>query len=528
MVRMLRLPNYRKRCRDNLSYYTTIADRKMDKRLRQPKYRKRCSNSLIVDRLTNLPVDLLIHILSFLPTKDAVATCVLSKRMRHLFPWVTSLNLYNSSICHCLKHFRGFKRFSSFVTFVDSVLRTHKSRNLTRFRLKVGPEYMAKCYRGGDKNCKNVLKKKCFPDLSSSKINAWISFPLTRCGLKELDLCIRVRNVDVDCQLAPEIFACETLEVLKLDINLGFAQASMVQSFNLPNLKLFFLVGAFIPDNGFLTRLVSSCPLLEDLTVKGTWNNTQLTSISSPSLRRMCLHVSNVDWHHTSSVQINTPNLEYLDYADILVCQYSITNMDYFVEPNISVIDKRKELKPILFQQLLCLIIPLSNVQQLALNDVCIEVLNSGELKDQLPVFCNMKYLELDKYGAVYWHKLLSAFLHCSPVLETLGFVDSDYNHHPQYNYNKEVYVAEREFCRTTQAIISSCCRYHLKKIVIIECFGYERELDLIQFLLRHALVLEELIIIHNMIEEQLMSFESRLQNFPRASLNCSIQMQES
>ena len=41
-------------------------------------------DSLMLDRLSNLPVELLIRILSLLPTKDAVVTCSLSSRIKRV------------------------------------------------------------------------------------------------------------------------------------------------------------------------------------------------------------------------------------------------------------------------------------------------------------------------------------------------------------------------------------------------------------------------------------------------------------
>lgn len=87
---------------------------------------------------------------------------------------------------------------------------------------------------------------------------------------------------------------------------------------------------------------------------------------------------------------------------------------------------------------------------------------------------------------------------------------------------------------------IPSCCRYHLKRIEIKSYFGLQREIEIIGFLLRHALVLEELVI-YRAVKPPLcvgpdefdkpfvapvadvMSTQSTLNNLPRASLTCLI-----
>uniref|UniRef100_A0A803MVM0 F-box/LRR-repeat protein 15/At3g58940/PEG3-like LRR domain-containing protein n=1 Tax=Chenopodium quinoa TaxID=63459 RepID=A0A803MVM0_CHEQI len=60
---------------------------------------------------------------------------------------------------------------------------------------------------------------------------------------------------------------CETLEVLKIDVNLCLDLAYIMPSFRLPNLKLLHLCVSFISEDDFVPRLVASCPVLEDLTV---------------------------------------------------------------------------------------------------------------------------------------------------------------------------------------------------------------------------------------------------------------------
>uniref|UniRef100_A0A803M6C9 F-box/LRR-repeat protein 15/At3g58940/PEG3-like LRR domain-containing protein n=1 Tax=Chenopodium quinoa TaxID=63459 RepID=A0A803M6C9_CHEQI len=94
-----------------------------------------------------------------------------------------------------------------------------------------------------------------------------------------------------------------------------------MSSYRLPNLKLLLLYATFIAEDDFLSRLVSSCPVLEDLKFKSLTNHVNITAITSTSLRRLCLHMhkcSDFDEDNTDFVLINTPNLEYLEYYDNL------------------------------------------------------------------------------------------------------------------------------------------------------------------------------------------------------------------
>ncbi|XP_021749021.1 F-box/LRR-repeat protein At4g14103-like [Chenopodium quinoa] len=325
-------------------------------------------DSLMLDRLSSLPNELLIRILSLLPTKDAVATCSLSSTIKRAFPWITTLDLSDSPVSNCLQHPYAIHRFPSFVSFVETVLRAHQSRYLTSFRLHLGKDY-ATTYLGRTKHKVFGCEKDCFPDLNTKP---WISFAITRIGLKQLDLRIHVREPG---QLPPAIFLCETLEVLKLDVNLGLDQVCTMPSFRLPNLKLLHLYATLINEDGLLPRLVSSCPILEDLKVVANWNHVNYTRISSSSLRRLHLEIYKLvdEFSNTDFVLINTPNLEYLGYYDNLPKRLSITNMSRLVEAEIAfatvTLGQVEDL-----QVLLSLIKALDNVHHLSLHGIWAQV----------------------------------------------------------------------------------------------------------------------------------------------------------
>ncbi|CAN1300085.1 F-box/LRR-repeat protein 13 [Linum perenne] len=73
-----------------------------------------CSSCLLrnKDRLSHLPDSVIYHILSFLDTKYAVQTSVLSRRWRCAWKYVTALHL----------HSRSFREYSSFRVYLDKVM----------------------------------------------------------------------------------------------------------------------------------------------------------------------------------------------------------------------------------------------------------------------------------------------------------------------------------------------------------------------------------------------------------------------
>ncbi|KAK2429660.1 FBD-associated F-box protein [Trifolium repens] len=74
--------------------------------------KKKCSGELTTTTIESLPNSVLRHILSFLPTNEAVATCLLSKRW--IPQWLELQSLHLDETYH--------PDFDSFCNFVHSVL----------------------------------------------------------------------------------------------------------------------------------------------------------------------------------------------------------------------------------------------------------------------------------------------------------------------------------------------------------------------------------------------------------------------
>uniref|UniRef100_A0A0E0BGI5 F-box domain-containing protein n=1 Tax=Oryza glumipatula TaxID=40148 RepID=A0A0E0BGI5_9ORYZ len=71
------------------------------------------------DRISDLPEDVLHHVLSLLPSRDAVRTCVLAQRWRDLWRSVPAVRVAGA---------RGWASADAFVLFVDRLLRLRRGR----------------------------------------------------------------------------------------------------------------------------------------------------------------------------------------------------------------------------------------------------------------------------------------------------------------------------------------------------------------------------------------------------------------
>jgi hypothetical protein len=76
------------------------------------------------DLFYKLTESLITHIISFLPTRDAVRTCVLSKPWKHRWTFLTKLSLHDHDHSSPSPNLQGFQNFVSFVTRALLLTRT--------------------------------------------------------------------------------------------------------------------------------------------------------------------------------------------------------------------------------------------------------------------------------------------------------------------------------------------------------------------------------------------------------------------
>ncbi|KAK7395467.1 hypothetical protein VNO78_16026 [Psophocarpus tetragonolobus] len=184
--------------------------------------------SPMADKISSLPNTLIYHVLSFLPTKEAAATSVLSKKWRPMWLSVSTLHFDDQTYS---ENEETYFRFLELVYTV--MLLRDVSQPIQMFNLE----------------CRSSLCDPC-------AINTWVTTAIQR-KVQHLSLSLPCSTIHLPCC----ILTCTTLAVLKLKS----LTVNNVHSVDFPLLKTLHLIRVCFVKNEYLFQILSGCPLLEDL-----------------------------------------------------------------------------------------------------------------------------------------------------------------------------------------------------------------------------------------------------------------------
>ncbi|KAG7536089.1 F-box domain [Arabidopsis suecica] len=232
------------------------------------------------DRISQLPEALILQILSLLPTKDVIATSVLSKQWQSLWKMVPIL-MFDSC-----DHKRKLGTFSKDVC---KTLHSHKAPILQSLHLDVDFDTCTAIDIGillGIAFGRNVRKLLLDVYPENNKSNRPFNFPPTL------------------------LYTFETLETLILRFH---ALVDVPSQICLKSLKTLHLDYMYYEDDESVCNLLSGCPFLETLVVSRAACGDGITTfiIEVPSLQSLSIHDENDGVDHWEYV-INAPSLKYL------------------------------------------------------------------------------------------------------------------------------------------------------------------------------------------------------------------------
>ncbi|EOA16774.1 hypothetical protein CARUB_v10004993mg, partial [Capsella rubella] len=217
-----------------------------------------------MDTISGLPNDVLVKILSFLPTKAAVSTSVLSKQWEFLWMWLPRLE------------------FSSWLVSKPG-LREFIYKNLPLHRDHP------------------VIERLCLaiydhsPDVKPEDIRQWIEVAVSS-HVRELDMYYYTKS---DENILPSsFFTCKSLVTLKLKF-LPLMAGIIPTMVCLPSLKILEIETFSFAKS--LQQLLFGCPVLEDLSLR---------YLDDEDIKEFTIIVP-------SLYEIDTPSLKYLNLVDL-------------------------------------------------------------------------------------------------------------------------------------------------------------------------------------------------------------------
>ncbi|KAL0733281.1 hypothetical protein Bca4012_009491 [Brassica carinata] len=362
-----------------------------------------------MDRIGSLPEEVLCHILSFLTTKEAALTSILSKRWRNLFTLVPNLDIDDSVFLNPEEGKREREGIlESFMDFVDRVLALQGDTPIKKFSLK------------------------CKTGIDTDRVNRWICNVLGR-GVTNLELVLdfpRSDDDDLDYMyfLPDELFVSSKLVELNLRSEFGVDWWRGGTNTFLPMLKTLTFDSKWILLCDELEVFLSAFPVLEEFYMAEIeWDSDE--SVSSESLRKLTIYTSGFeDFRNPKSISFDTPNLVYLEYSDFVAADYPKVNlpnlseavldlkvtghqMDLIREPDVEDDDFLR------IRNVWKLISGLRSVNKLFISAETLEVLSL--CCETMPVFNNLKVLRIICDAGLGWQAMPALLRNC-PRLETL------------------------------------------------------------------------------------------------------------
>ena len=213
------------------------------------------------DIIRKLPDSILHYILSFLPTKDAVRTSILSTKWRYM--WTGMLNFdFDDELCFWKTNNKKFELGTCLLNLVDRVL-LHDAAHIQKL-------------------CLSLL---FMMHVSAFRSYLWI-YSVIKHNVQELDLCLPIRTTIL---LPPSLFTSKSLSTLKLVMDSDVLKVPSSVCFS--GLKILHLSSVTFLDDQSCQQLFSGCPVLQELVLyECVWNNINNITISIPTLRRLTIY----------------------------------------------------------------------------------------------------------------------------------------------------------------------------------------------------------------------------------------------
>ncbi|KAG5133902.1 hypothetical protein JHK82_025090 [Glycine max] len=252
------------------------------------------------DKISELPDNILLHMMNFMDTREAVQTCVLSKRWNNLWKRLTSL-LFNSSEFESVFKFNKF--LSKFLSDRDD------SISLLNVDLDFRPPHDIACLSDCTLYYLGFLGR---PRFELEPLNRLMEYAVSR-NCQRFSI-----NVGFDCRLDVDpVCFCPSLTILRLSFTPHCPYCKLPKSLQLPVLKTLYLhhVGFTASDNG-CAEPFSTCFLLNTLVLECCYLDVDAKVICISNSNLSCLVLDN-KFEVADEIVLSTPKLRLLTIKDV-------------------------------------------------------------------------------------------------------------------------------------------------------------------------------------------------------------------
>jgi len=187
---------------------------------KEPKINRVMHNEIEVDIISSMPDCIILHIMDFLITKEAVQTCILSKRWKDLWKQLPTLNISH-------KH---FQRADVFKKFLNKVLKHHEksSKEFSNKVLKHREESSASCLRNIEVDHRGYVPSK----LLSKMINCAVNHKV-----EKFKVGTYLRDKESNKLLFHSLFSLHSLKCLDLSFHSYGWEVKLPETIDLPELE---------------------------------------------------------------------------------------------------------------------------------------------------------------------------------------------------------------------------------------------------------------------------------------------------